>query len=109
MKVRYHSSLADLDSIRRYIARDNPDAAWVVASFIRRSIKALEEWPHSGRTTEKKDVRRLVVANYPYVVYYRATDEVVTREPLRGEPRSPLTGRCAGLVPAIRQMTKIAC
>src|SRR6516225_5112221 len=26
-----------------------PDAACVVASFIRRSIKELEEWPHSGR------------------------------------------------------------
>jgi plasmid stabilization system protein ParE len=52
MKIRYHpDALAELDAIRRYIARDNPDAAWVVASFIRRSIKSLEEWPHSGRAT----------------------------------------------------------
>ena len=78
MKVRYHrDALADLDTIRRYIARDNPDAAWVVASFIRRSIKTLEDWPHSGRATEKEHVRRLVVANYPYVIYYRVTDEVL--------------------------------
>jgi len=78
MKVRYTPrALQNLDDIRRYIARDNPDAAWVVASFIRRTIKSLEEWPHSGRATDKKDVRRLVVANYPYVVYYRVIDEVV--------------------------------
>ena len=48
-----------------------PDAACVVASFIRRSIKALEEWPHSGRATEKEQVRRLVISNYPYLIYYR--------------------------------------
>src|SRR5262245_32141146 len=70
------TSIATVDDIRRYIARDNPDAAWVVASFIRRSIKSLEDWSYSGRTAEKKDVRRLVVANYPYVVYYRVSDEV---------------------------------
>jgi toxin ParE1/3/4 len=77
MKVRYSPrAIQDLDSIRRYIARDNPDAAWVVASFIKRSISYLEDWPHSGRATDKENVRRLVVGNYPYVVYYRVHNEV---------------------------------
>jgi toxin ParE1/3/4 len=78
MKIRYHpDAFADLDSIRRYIARDNSDAAWVVGSFIRRAINGLQEWPHSGRATEKENLRRLVVTNYPYVVYYRVGTEVV--------------------------------
>lgn len=71
MRVRYSPhSIQDLDDIRNYIRKDNPKAAWVVASFIRRSIRVLEEWPYHGRATEKKNVRRLVVTNYPYVVYY---------------------------------------
>ncbi|MDP3646129.1 MAG: type II toxin-antitoxin system RelE/ParE family toxin [bacterium] len=71
MRVRYSPrSIQDLDDIRDYISKDNPDAAWIVASFIRRSIRFLEEWPYHGRATEKENVRRLVVTNYPYVVYY---------------------------------------
>jgi len=78
MKVRYSPrAIEDLESIRRYITKDNPNAAWVVASFIRRSIAILEEWPYRGRATELEDVRRLVVVNYPYVVYYRIGEAVV--------------------------------
>jgi addiction module RelE/StbE family toxin len=72
MKVRYsRRAISDLYGIREYISNDNPEAASVVASFIRRSIRALEEWPYLGRATEVENVRRLVVANYPYVVYYQ--------------------------------------
>ena len=78
MRVRYtRRSIDDLGSIRAYIAKDNPKAAWVVASFIRRSIRVLEEWPYHGRATEKENVRRLAVTNYPYVVYYRVGGEIV--------------------------------
>ena len=78
MRVRYSlRSIEDLDGIRRHITKDNPEAAWVVASFIRRSIGSLSEWPFSGRATEKENVRRIVVTNYPYVVYYQVSDEVL--------------------------------
>jgi toxin ParE1/3/4 len=78
MRVRYSPrSIEDLDSIRLHISKDNPKAAWVVASFIRRSIAVLQEWPYHGRATEKENVRRLVVMNYPYVVYYRVGDDVL--------------------------------
>ena len=50
---------------------------WVVASFIRRSIAVLEEWPYHGRATEKENVRRLAVMNYPYLVYYHVSDDVL--------------------------------
>jgi toxin ParE1/3/4 len=78
MKMRYAPrAVQDLDDIRRYIEKDNPKAAWVVASFIKRSIAVLEDWPYHGRATEKENVRRLVVMNYPYVVFYRVDDEVI--------------------------------
>jgi toxin ParE1/3/4 len=78
MKVRYAPrALRDLENIRVYINKNNPSAAWIVASFIRRSIASLQEWPYRGRATEKANVRRLVVLNYPYVVYYRVVDQDV--------------------------------
>ena len=78
MRVQYSPrAVRDIDEIRRHIEKDNPKAAWVAAAFIKRSIALLEDWPHHGRATDKQNVRRLVVANYPYVVYYRVTDEVV--------------------------------
>ncbi len=78
MSVRYSPrSLADLETIRRYISKDNPSAAWVVASFIRRTIRNLEHWPYRGRATEKENVRRLVVSNFPYVIYYLVRDTQV--------------------------------
>lgn len=79
MSVRYSPrSLAELDAIRRHISKDNPSTAWIVASFIRRTIRNLQEWPYQGRATEKENVRRLVVSTFPYAVYYLVRDgEVV--------------------------------
>lgn len=78
MKLQYTPrAIRDLDGIRKYIEKDNPSAAWVVASFIRRSIRSLEDMPYQGRATETEDVRRLTVMNYPYVVYYRVKDTSV--------------------------------
>ena len=75
MRVRYSPrSIEALDEIHRYISKDNPSAAWVVASFIRQTIRHLERWPYQGRATERDGVRRIVVTNYPYVVYYHVDD-----------------------------------
>lgn len=79
MKLRYTPrALHDLEHIRLYIEKDNPSAAWVVASFIRRSLRTLEQFPHQGRATDRTPVRRLIVTNYPYLVYYKVeADEVI--------------------------------
>lgn len=78
MRVRYSPrAIDDLEAIRQHISKNNPTAAWVVASFIRRSIRVLEEWPYHGRATDKEGVRRLVVTNYPYVVFYRVGGDVL--------------------------------
>ena len=72
MRLQYsRAAIQNLESIREYITKDNPRSAWVVASFVRRSIHVLERWPYHGRAANQKDVRMLVVTNYPYAVYYR--------------------------------------
>ena len=78
MRVRYSPrAIEALEDIRHYISKNNASAAWVVASFIRQSIDVLTKWPYRGRATEKENIRRLVVTNYPYVVYYHLNDERV--------------------------------
>jgi toxin ParE1/3/4 len=78
MKLQYsRAAIQNLENIREYISRDNPRLAWVVASFIRNSIRVLERWPYHGRATNEKDIRRLVVSNYPYAIYYRITVNIV--------------------------------
>jgi addiction module RelE/StbE family toxin len=78
MRVRYSPRAAeDLENIRRYIGKNSQTSAWVVASFIRQSIARLVQWPRSARMTDAPGVRRLVVTNYPYVVYYDAADDEV--------------------------------
>jgi hypothetical protein len=59
-----------------------PCPMWAIAGKLSHrlsaaQIGALGEWPYSGRATEKENVRRLVVTNYPYVVYYHVDSEVV--------------------------------
>jgi len=78
MRIRYAPrAIKNLNQIREYISKDNPEAAWVVASFVRRAINTLKLWPYQGRATERENVRRLVVTNYPYVVYYTVRKESV--------------------------------
>ena len=79
MKLKYSPrALEDIERIRQYISKENPSAAWVVASFIRRSIRSLEDFPFRGRATEIHGVRRLAVTNYPYVVYYKPNEKFIS-------------------------------
>lgn len=71
MTLRYtRRALDDLDEIRCYISKHKPAAAWLIGSFIRRSIANLTMWPYRGRATNRDGIRRLVVSTFPYVVFY---------------------------------------
>jgi plasmid stabilization system protein ParE len=50
MKIVYgKSALKDLEAVRTYIARDNPDAARRVIERIEQAARRLENFPYSGR------------------------------------------------------------
>lgn len=77
MKIVYHpGALRDLESIRAYIAEENPLAADKVARRIRSLIDHLESSPYLGRPGPR-GVRLLSVAGLPYVVLYRMRHEAV--------------------------------
>jgi toxin ParE1/3/4 len=69
--------LDDLNRLRAFIAKDNPQAARRVSEALRRSIPRLLDQPHMGRELEEPaGVRRWVAG--AYVVHYLAENQTVT-------------------------------
>ena len=77
MKIVYgKGALRDLESIRTYIARDNPDAARRVLGRIEQVANRLENFPYSGRSGPR-GVRLLSVPGLPYIVIHRVQGDAV--------------------------------
>jgi addiction module RelE/StbE family toxin len=68
-------SSAQFEDAVAFIQRDNPTAALRVAQKFIERIEQLAAFSGLGRPGEVKGTRELVVP--PYVVVYRATDEIV--------------------------------
>jgi toxin ParE1/3/4 len=77
MKVVYlRGALRDLDAIRRYIAKDNLQAAEAVVARIHDATSRLESFPYSGRPGPR-GIRLLSVTGLPYIVIHRIRDDTV--------------------------------
>ncbi|MBM3649166.1 MAG: type II toxin-antitoxin system RelE/ParE family toxin [Alphaproteobacteria bacterium] len=75
-RIRYlPKAIRQIDAIFAYIADRNPAAARRVVATIRRNIQRLADFPYSARSSEVEDVCELVIAHYPYVVFYAVDDE----------------------------------
>jgi toxin ParE1/3/4 len=78
MKIIYHrGALRDLQTIRSYIARDDPEAASKVVSRIEKSISLLEKAPHIGRPGPR-GARLISVPGLPYIVIHRIRGDAVS-------------------------------
>jgi len=71
------AALNDLESIRDFIAQDNPRAAARVRTAIQTTIDRLAQFPRLGREGRVAGTRELVVPNAPYVVVYRIVENQV--------------------------------
>lgn len=79
LKLRYTPrALAELDEVLTYIAERSPQGARSVQRRIKTMVDLLAEHPYSGQMTSERELRRVVVVPYPYLVFYKiAGDEVV--------------------------------
>jgi len=78
MQIRWTlRALSHLRELQDYIARDNPGAAYRVAQTIRTRVSQLAAQPYSGRPGRVEGTRELVVANTPYIVAYRVSDQSI--------------------------------
>jgi addiction module RelE/StbE family toxin len=93
MKIRWSpTAISDLESIRGYIARDNPAAARKVATRIKDATSRLKDFPLSGRAGRVPGTRELVIPGTSYVVPYTIREnEVQIAAVLHGKQKWPET------------------
>jgi len=72
VRVRWlDGAVLDLEAVRAYIARDDPDAAAEVARRIREAVRTLARYPAAGRVGRVPHTREIVVSGTPYLLPYR--------------------------------------
>ena len=79
MKVVFtDEALADLDSISAWLTIHYPTIAPLVGRRIQHVTAHISRWPESARRVpERPGVRAFPLGRYPYVIFYRVTDEAV--------------------------------
>jgi toxin ParE1/3/4 len=71
-------AIVDLNSLRAYIAQDNPSAAPAGALHIAHSIEQLlSDNPHMGRPGRVPGTRELVIPKTSFIVPYRLQRNVI--------------------------------
>jgi toxin ParE1/3/4 len=93
MKVRYTPrAFADREAIFEYLNQRNPPAALRVKAFIASKIASLSSSPRRARFVRNLGVHALWLGRYPYIVYYRVSDDTVSIIHIRHGARRPWAG-----------------
>lgn len=80
----------DLESVERYISRDNPDAAIDTVLDIIGRVEMLADHPGMGRPGRAEGTRELVLGDLPYVIpYIHEGDTVIILRVLHGAMKWP--------------------
>lgn len=79
MRIRWEEeALADLVSLRGYIAEDNPSAAEKVARRILEYVNLLLDQPLLGGPERIHNTREIVVNQTPYTIVYHPSESTIT-------------------------------
>lgn len=71
-------AIEDLNSLRAFIAQDDPSAAQAVALHILQNIEQLlPDNPHIGRPGRVSGTRELVIPSTPFIVPYRIRRDTI--------------------------------
>jgi toxin ParE1/3/4 len=80
----------DLESVERYISRNNPDTAIDTMLEIIRRVEILAEHPGMGRPGRVEGTRELVLGSLPYVLLYvHQSDTIILLRVLHGAMKWP--------------------
>ena len=93
MKINWSPfAIEDLTAIRTYISEFNTEAANNIAAKIVYAVNFLGGHPNMGVQTHRTDVRKLIVAQTPYIIPYRIFDgEIEILEVFDARQRAPRT------------------
>jgi toxin ParE1/3/4 len=90
VKLRYTPrGAAELDKVLAYIEARSPQGARRVQTRIQVIINMLLQHPHAGRLTSKGRLRRIIASPYPYLIFYRATENEIVIHGVRHGARRP--------------------
>ncbi|HME00886.1 MAG TPA: type II toxin-antitoxin system RelE/ParE family toxin [Terriglobia bacterium] len=67
----------DLDQIVDYLADLSPNAAEEIISRIQKAVLTLSDFPNLGTKVDETGLRRLIVSDTPYVIFYRVLPDCV--------------------------------
>jgi toxin ParE1/3/4 len=96
VKLRYtRRAAAELDEVLSGIDRQSPQGARHIKQRLQTVIDLLLQYPQAGRLTNKSGLRRVVAFPYPYLIYYRASDNEIVIHGIRHSARRP-AGRPIG-------------
>jgi len=90
VNLRYTRKAAqELADILDYIAAHSPQGQHAVSLRLRDMIELLRQFPTAGPLTDKRQLRRLVVTPYPYLIFYRIADGEIVIHGIRHAARRP--------------------
>jgi toxin ParE1/3/4 len=90
VKLRYTlRGAVELDEVLAYIAARSPQGARRVQARIQVIINLLLQHPRAGQLTNKGRLRRIIATPYPYLIFYRATEDEIVIHGVRHSARRP--------------------
>ena len=93
MRVRYTPrAFADREAIFDYLNQFDPQAVRRVKGFIKEKIASLSHSPRRARLVKELGVHALWLGRYPYIIFYRVSENEVSVIHIRHGARRPWTG-----------------
>jgi len=90
VKLRYTlRGAAELDEVLASIAARSPQGSRRVQARIHIIINLLLQHPRAGQLTNKGRLRRIIASPYPYLIFYRATEDEIVIHGVRHNARHP--------------------
>jgi plasmid stabilization system protein ParE len=78
MRLRWTSAAAnDLENISNYLHQKHPQVAQPTVRRLYAEIRELSRFPSRGRPGREPGTRELILTDRPYVVIFRAGDQLV--------------------------------
>lgn len=80
---------SDIARILDYVGNQSPQARNAIEAGLHGVFDLLQNFPLAGTATTHKDLRRCVVAPFPYVVFYRVKPSTLFSVAVRHTARRP--------------------
>jgi len=82
-------AIRQIEAITDHIAKESPQGARRVRDRLHAVTSLLIEQPRMGQPTDLEGIRRLLVSPYPYLIFYRVTEDAVVILRVRHAARNP--------------------